>query len=142
MTEAALDAVLALECQAYAHPWQRSHFADCLASGYQAQLLLAGDQLLGYFVAMKGFEEAHLLNITVSPQHQRQGWGRVLLDALTLWTRGQGLAWLWLEVRAGNARAIEVYQRCGFRTVGQRRQYYPGAHGSREDALVMSLQLV
>jgi hypothetical protein len=75
MTEAHLDAVRALEHSAYAHPWQHRHFADCLASGYQAQMLMAGEQLLGYFVAMKGFEEVHLLNISVAPAHQGQGWG-------------------------------------------------------------------
>ncbi len=72
MREADLDAVLALEQQAYAHPWQRRHFADCLAGGYQAQMLKAGDTLLGYFVAMQGFEEVHLLNLAVAPTHQRQ----------------------------------------------------------------------
>lgn len=141
MTEPQLDAVVALEHKAYAHPWQRQHFADCLASGYQAQMLLADRQLLGYFVAMKGFEEVHLLNITVSPEHQRQGWALVMLDALALWARGQGVQWLWLEARAGNTRAIHVYKAHGFRTVGTRRQYYPGADGQREDAVVMSLKL-
>jgi len=141
MQDAALDAVVALEQQAYAHPWLRSHFSDSLRSGYQAQLLLAGDTLLGYFVAMKGFEEVHLLNITVAPACQRQGWAQVMLDALALWARGQGAAWLWLEVRAGNARAIQVYQAHGFRLVGRRKQYYPASHGRREDALVMSCPL-
>ena len=141
MTEVQLDAVVALEHSAYAHPWQRSHFSDCLASGYQAQMLLADGQLLGYFVAMKGFEEVHLLNITVAPAHQRQGWALVMLDALALWARGQGVQWLWLEARAGNTRAIHVYKAHGFRTVGTRRQYYPAADGQREDAVVMSLKL-
>lgn len=141
MTEADLDTVVALEHQAYAHPWQRSHFADCLASAYPAQMLMAGEVLLGYFVAMKGFEEVHLLNITVSPEHQGQGWARVMLDALALWTHGQGVQWIWLEARAGNVRAIHVYKAHGFRTVGTRRQYYPAANGSREDAVVMSLKL-
>ena len=142
MTEAQLDAVEVLERQAHPHPWQHRHFVDCLESGYQAQLLLAGEVLLGYFVAMKGFEEVHLLNITVSPAHQGQGWARVMLDALALWARGQGAQWLWLEARTGNTRAIHVYKAHGFRTVGQRRQYYPAADGLREDALVMSLKLL
>lgn len=141
MTEAQLEAVERLERLAHPHPWQHRHFVDCLESGYQAQLLMAGDALLGYFVAMKGFEEVHLLNITVSPEHQRQGWARVMLDALALWARGQGAQWLWLEARTGNTRAIHVYHANGFRTVGQRRQYYPAADGLREDALVMSLKL-
>ena len=142
MTEVALDDVVALEQRAYAHAWQRRNFMDCLESGYQAQMLLAGDTLLGYFVAMKGFEEVHLLNIAVAPEYQRQGWAQVMLDALTLWTRGQGLQWVWLEARTGNTRAIHVYKAHGFRTVGKRKQYYPAPGGQREDALVMSLKLV
>ncbi|MFZ4481938.1 MAG: ribosomal protein S18-alanine N-acetyltransferase [Rhodoferax sp.] len=136
-----LDAVLRLEQQAYAHPWLRVNFLDSLVSGYQIQLLLAGDTLLGYFVAMKGVDEVHLLNITVAPAHQRQGWARVMLDAIGIWARGQGAQWLWLEVRVGNQRAIEVYQAHGFRRVGQRKSYYPGAAGQREDAAVMNLRL-
>lgn len=136
-----LDAVVALERSAYAHPWERRHFSDCLASGYQAQRLLAGAHLLGYFVAMKGFEEVHLLNITVAPQWQGQGWAQVMLRALTLWAQGQQAQWLWLEVRDSNTRAIHVYKVNGFRYAGRRKQYYPAADGQREDALVMSRPL-
>jgi ribosomal-protein-alanine N-acetyltransferase len=100
MTPQTLDGVLAVEKQAYAHPWVLANFTDALASGYQAQLLMAGDMLLGYFVAMKGVDEVHLLNITVAPDYQRQGWAHVMLDALALWARGQGAEWLWLEVRS------------------------------------------
>lgn len=141
LTPERLDAVLAVEQTAYTHPWSRGNFIDTLASGYQAQLLLAGDALLGYFIAMKGVDEVHLLNITVAPACQRQGWAHVMLDALALWSRGQGAQWLWLEVRVGNERALQVYQRYGFRRVGLRRAYYPVGHGQREDAVVMSLKL-
>lgn len=141
MTDSHLDAVTTLEQQAHPHPWQKSHFADCLASAYQTQLLMADDTLLGYFVAMKGVDEVHLLNLTVAPTHQRQGWARLMLDALTLWSRGQGAQWLWLEARHSNTRAVHIYKAHGFRTVGVRRQYYPAASGTREDAVVMSLPL-
>ena len=140
MTEARLDAVVAIERRAYAHPWTRGNFADSLRSGYQAQLLCAGDTVLGYFVAMKGVDEVHLLNITVDPDHQGQGWGRVLLDALALWSRAQGAQWLWLEVRTSNLHAQQVYLHCGYRRVGERRNYYPAERG-REDAIVMSCKL-
>ena len=133
-----LGAVLRLEQQAYAHPWSQGNFVDSLKSGYEAQMLLAGDILLGYFVAMKGVDEVHLLNITVAPEYQGQGWARVMLDALTLWAKGQGAEWLWLEVRVGNVRAFQVYEAHGYRRVGQRKNYYPAVDGQREDALVMS----
>ena len=118
LSEARLDAVLAIEQTAYAQPWSRGNFADSLRAGYQAQLLRADDAILGYFIAMKGVDEVHLLNITVAPDHQGQGWGRVMLDALAIWSRGQGAQWLWLEVRVSNERARAVYQSNGFQQVG------------------------
>ena len=141
MTESRLDEVVAIERSAYGQPWTRGNFADSLRSGYQAQLLTAGGTLIGYFVAMKGVDEVHLLNITVAPQYQRQGWGRVMLDALALWSRSQGAQWLWLEVRVSNVHAQRVYERYGYRRVGDRKNYYPADQGRREDAIVMSLKL-
>ena len=142
LTLARLDDVLDVEFTAYSHPWTRGNFTDAMASGYQTQLLVAGDHLLGYFVAMKGVDEVHLLNLVVAPEYQRQGWSQVLLDALALWARGQDAQWLWLEARASNTRAVHVYKAHGYRLVGTRRNYYPAENGQREDAVVMSLKLV
>lgn len=136
-----LDALMAVEQRAYSHPWSRGNFVDSLASGYQIELLLGGNQLIGYFVAMPGVEEAHLLNITVAPEFQQQGWSVVLLDALALWARGRGAQWLWLEVRVSNLRARQVYEKYGFQRVGERKRYYPSAGSEREDAVVMSYAL-
>jgi [ribosomal protein S18]-alanine N-acetyltransferase len=136
-----VEAVLAVEVQAYEFPWTRGNFMDSLQSGYEAQLLLGGQELIGYFVAMKGVDEVHLLNITVAPAHQRQGWARLMLDALATWSRGQGSRWLWLEVRMSNVRARAIYEKAGFRPVGLRRGYYPAAEGRREDGIVMGLPL-
>ena len=147
MTPAWLPAVLRVEQSAYEQPWSETNFTDSLRAGYQAQLLTAGrappTELLAYFVAMKGVDEVHLLNITVAPAFQRQGWAQVMLDALALWARGQGAQWLWLEVRLGNLRARSVYESHGFREVGMRRHYYPASasHPRGEDAIVMSLAL-
>ena len=136
-----LNTVLAVELRTYAYPWSRGNFVDALNSGHQAQLLMADDVLLGYFIAMKGVEEVHLLNITIAPEHQGQGWAWVCLDALAVWARGQAAKYLWLEVRVSNVRAIKVYAAHGYQRVGQRKGYYPAANGRREDAIVMSLKL-
>jgi [ribosomal protein S18]-alanine N-acetyltransferase len=156
MLQEDLDSVCEVEKSAYAHPWTHKHFADSLASGYPAILLLGeaserelvwpprpdGRVLLGYVVAMPGVDEVHLLNITVSPKHQRQGWARCLLDGLVLWSRGQRAEWLWLEVRAGNVPARGLYDSYGFQAVGLRKRYYPAGQFGREDAVVMSFGLV
>jgi tRNA threonylcarbamoyladenosine biosynthesis protein TsaB len=164
LTPRQLGAVTLIENAVYSHPWTPGNFIDAFKAGYAAQALMAtectngtngakvtkdtkGEVLIGYFVAMKGVDEVHLLNLTVAPAYQRQGWARCMLDALALWSRGQGAQALWLEVRESNARAIDVYTRHGFAQVGVRKAYYPAApsdptaHGQRENAVVMNLKL-
>lgn len=143
MNVADLDAVLEVEARAYSFPWSRGNFIDSLAAGYHAQVLssAATGELLGYLIAQPGVDELHLLNLTVSPDHQRHGHARQLLDALEAHARERALATLWLEVRAGNVRAREIYRVRGFAEVGLRRAYYPAAASRREDAVVMSLAL-
>jgi ribosomal-protein-alanine N-acetyltransferase len=141
LQETDMAQVLDIEKQAYSHPWTRGNFTDALRSAYPAQMLCAGPNVLGYLVAMKGVDEVHLLNLTVAPDFQRQGWARLMMEGLVLWSRGQGARQLWLEVRVSNERALEVYRRFGFVQMGVRKQYYPLAPNRREDAVVMSLKL-
>jgi ribosomal-protein-alanine N-acetyltransferase len=136
-----LPAVLAVEASAYSHPWSRGNFIDSIAAGYVAQVLAStATGVVGYFVAMPGVDELHLLNITVAPAWQRQGHGHALLDAVQAHARAEHLSTLWLEVRHSNVRARALYRRRGFAEVGLRRGYYP-AVGGREDAVVMRLDL-
>lgn len=143
MTESDLDRVMDIELRAYEFPWSRANFADSIAAGYALQVLDAGDgALLGYSVAMPGFEEMHLLNITVDPDAQGRGHGLMLLDGVLLSAVLHGSALLWLEVRPSNTRAARLYQRYGFHAVARRRDYYPARAPDgrlvREDAIVMS----
>lgn len=136
-----LDALLAIENQCYSHPWTRGNFIDSMAMGYAIPLLWVDEQLVGYFVAMQGVDEVHLLNITVNPKFQHQGWAKVLLDQLCNWAISVRAGAIWLEVRKSNERAQQVYLRFGFQSVGLRKRYYPVSHIEREDAVVMSYLL-
>jgi ribosomal-protein-alanine N-acetyltransferase len=140
MTMRDLDAVVAIEVGAYGFPWSRGNFVDSLAAGHAAEVLEWNDALVGYYIAMPGVDEMHLLNIAVAPRWQGQGLGSLLLDAVRAAAEQRGLHALWLEVRESNVRARALYARRGFETVARRRDYYPAATG-REDAVVMSLIL-
>ena len=159
LDETTLPLVAEIERTTHDHPWGEGHFRDSIAAGYWCQLLvtpaLPGDPpawadaprladgrlLLAYLVAMPGYRETHLLNITTVPLHRRQGCARLLLEALQAWSLWQDAECLWLEVRAGNQGARALYERQGFRQVGLRRGYYPADGAQREDAVVMSLPL-
>ena len=142
MTAAHLDALMAIEAAAYAFPWTRGNFIDSIAAGYSARVLLdAHGAMLGYFVAMAGVDEMHLLNITVAPAVRSRGHARLMIDALVARCREQPAHALWLEVRQSNARARAIYARLGFVQQGVRKGYYPAPLGRREDAVVMSLKI-
>jgi [ribosomal protein S18]-alanine N-acetyltransferase len=141
MRMGALEDVMAVERQAYPWPWSEGNMNDSIAQGHCCQALRAGPDLLGYYIAMPGASEMHLLNLTVAPVFQKQGWARVMLDALTDESKLLKAQWLWLEVRVSNARAIEVYERYGFRRINLRKAYYPLDGLTREDALVMNFSL-
>jgi ribosomal-protein-alanine N-acetyltransferase len=138
-----LDAVLAIEVQAYVFPWTRGNFIDSIAAGYLTRALVSDDgELIGYFVAMPGFEEMHLLNVTVSPRHVGRGHARRLLAELYALSASFAATAVWLEVRESNARARALYLREGFAEAGRRRDYYPAPAGQREDAILMTRLLV
>jgi ribosomal-protein-alanine N-acetyltransferase len=136
-----VDAIVAVELRAYAFAWSRGNFIDSLAAGYVARVAHDDDsQVLGYFIAMPGVGELHLLNLTVAPEHQGRGHGRALLEAVVEVARALPVAQLLLEVRESNQRARQLYAVRGFAEIGRRRGYYP-ARERREDAIVMGLAL-
>ena len=133
-----VDQVQALEAAVYPHPWSRGNFTDSLASGYSAWTLRdnAG-VLVGYFLLMFAVDEAHLLNVAVAKERQRERIGLYLLDKIVACARGLAMASILLEVRPSNLRAQKIYAQYGFTEIGRRKAYYPAHNGQREDAIVM-----
>ncbi len=140
MTEADLDAVMAIEPHIYSHPWTRGNFVDSLASGYSAWVLLDGAKIIGYSLMMLVLDEAHLLNLSIAKAYQKRGLGRLLLEHMIANARQHGAANMFLEVRPSNISAIALYENIGFNEMAIRRGYYP-AHNGREDAVLMGLAL-
>ena len=137
-----IDDVFALETSVYPHPWTRGNFVDSLSSGYNCWVLRdAAGQLVGYFLLMAVVDEAHLLNVAVAKERQREGLGRYLLDKIAACARGLTMDSILLEVRPSNLRALKIYETYGFSEIGRRRAYYPAHNGQREDAIVMKVPL-
>lgn len=142
MQPADISDVLAIENDVYPFPWTRGNFLDSINSGYETWLLRDGAGILnGYFLLMPSVEDAHLLNITVHRDLQRQGIGLLLLDKAKAITTERRLQAMLLEVRPSNDRAERIYKRYGFTRIGIRKGYYPAPNNQREDAIVMKLVL-
>ena len=69
-------------------------------------------------------DDAELMTIGVSPDHQRQGIAAAMLDRLLYDAELQGARRMLLEVRVDNDPAIALYRRFGFAIMGRRKRYY------------------
>jgi ribosomal-protein-alanine N-acetyltransferase len=140
MQEADIDAVMAIENDSYPFPWTQGIVRDCLRVGYSCWLAEQDEQVVGYCIMSVGAGEAHLLNICVHRNWQRQGIASQLLKHMMTLAKRHGAEVCLLEVRPSNIGAIEMYEKFGFSEVGMRKAYYPAENG-REDALILAYPL-
>ena len=131
-----VPAIAALEARCFpADPWPED-MIDRLHNRFL--LAMEGDELLGYGVLSSILDEGSLDNIAAAPEHRQKGVGSALLTEIIRRGREKGLAFITLEVRAGNEPAISLYKKHGFVPVGRRKNYY---ENPREDAILMTLVL-
>ena len=140
MRNSDLDLVVQNEAAAYEHPWTKRIFIDCLRAGYQCWVLANKQQIVAHGVMSVAVGECHLLTLCVNPEYQRLGHGRKLFMLLLDRAAKMDARECFLEVRASNAGAIQLYRSLGFTQIGERKNYYPGNQG-REDALILSRNL-
>lgn len=153
-TPADLDAIEDIERHSFPTPWPRETFEAELAREH-ARLIVErapGGAVIGfcnYWIVVPGPQgrteedrraegELHVHAIATHPDHRRAGTGGRLLAHALDEGRALGCARATLEVRRGNAPAIALYQRAGFRGVHVRARYY---RDNQEDALVMLCEL-
>lgn len=141
MQERDVDGVMAIEYAVCDFPWTHSIFSDCIKVGYSCWVLEEEHQIIGYGLLSASSGEAHILNLCIKPSKQRQGLGLRMMKHLIEEAKKLRSETLYLEVRESNQGAYDLYKKLGFNESGRRKDYYPARDG-REDAIVLSLDLV
>jgi len=142
MTTADIAAVLELERELFGEEaWSRQMLAGELARQPQSRhYLVAEDQgvVAGYAGLLAAGTQGDVLTLAVAGDRWGQGTGSALLEALLAEAARRGCTEVFLEVRADNTRAQQLYLRYGFTKIGIRRGYY---QPSGTDAVVMRKNL-
>ena len=128
-------ALAALHASAFPAPWSAAVFADLLVQPGVFAVVEAD----GFILMRAVLDEAEILTLAVRPSSRRGGLGRRLVDAAVVRAAALGAERMFLEVAEDNVAARALYARAGFIEAGRRRGYYARADGSREDALVLTL---
>lgn len=124
----------ALERRCFSLPWSEAQCRAAFAQpAFAAYGLFRGVELLAYISVYHALDELEILNLAVTPEERRKGFGRRILSAALQVARKMGMEKALLEVRVGNHAAIALYRGCGFRQTGVRPRYYTD---SGEDALI------
>ena len=133
-----LDKISKIEKETNEYPWSLNNFKSSLNAGNSSIVLKDKKNILGYaFFSVIG-ADSHLLNITVSKDFQGRGYGKKILDKVLFQSKVLGATVVFLEVRVSNYKAIDFYEKFGFKRDAVRYNYYDGS--PREDALLMSKQ--
>ena len=127
-----------IEQQVTPHPWRESQFVDSHAK-HSCLVLVYEGSVIGYAIYHIVVGEAEILNIAIDSNFQGKGYGRQLLEHIITVVTQQAERFF-LEVRASNDTAIQLYESVGFVEVCLRRNYYQMASGS-EDAILMAMEL-
>ncbi|MCC8078375.1 MAG: ribosomal protein S18-alanine N-acetyltransferase [Oscillospiraceae bacterium] len=137
--ESLLPQIQQIEQQSFSVPWTETMLRMQLDKNSHIFLTARMDgETVGYGGLMYVLDEGYISNIAVAAPWRRCGIADTLLRELIARSRAIFLSFLTLEVRVGNAAAIALYEKHGFRTVGRRKDYY---ERPREDALLMTLRL-
>lgn len=136
MDRSTVPDVAAIERECFSQPWSENMLAEELYNDNASFIVAVADDgtVLGYAGLTVVLDEGYINNIAVKSQYRRMGVADALLGTFIHFAEDH-LAFLTLEVRASNDKAISLYTKNGFVREGRRKDYYKDP---KEDAIIMT----
>jgi len=117
--------------------WSERSLTQVISDGWPAWVAEKNGKVCGFLIGRVVADELEILNMAVTTPSRRKGIGSKLVASALEFARRSGCPRTYLEVRASNRSAIELYGRHRFTLSGRRFQYYPDPV---EDALLFAFQ--
>lgn len=135
MVEKDVLRVAELEKICFITPWSYNSLLGEL-SNEVAHYIVADDggEVCGYAGMWVMFDEAHMTNIAVAPDHRKRGIARRMILELMKLAMSKGAERMTLEVRENNHTAQRLYASLDFAYAGTRKHYYSD---TGENALIL-----
>lgn len=130
-----LDRLCEIEQKCFRNEAFTKNQIACLLAHPNSVSLIAKDNhnIIGFIIGIIVHEKrkltGHILTIDVYPSHRRMGIGSMLLKQIEKIFVGRGVKTCYLEAREDNVAALNLYQKLGYRRVGNLENYYKNAHG-------------
>ena len=129
-----ISAAARIEAQTFSEPWSEESLKLLLGDSYPSFAVCEGDELAAYIGTARSLDELQILTVATDARARRRGYARELLAHLDAYAKENGIFSISLEVRESNTAAIALYESCGYKTAGVRKNFY---RFPTENALVM-----
>ena len=134
MTEEDIKEIAELEKECFSEPWSENSLRDELANETaRFYVLRDSEKLLGYIGANNICNEVYITNVAVNSKCRGKGYGEILVKHLIKQSEAERAFFITLEVRKSNENAIKLYEKCGLKLIGERKNFYSKP---TEDALI------
>ena len=135
MREKDVARVAQIEKICFITPWSYNSLLGELSNDVAYYVVaVEGDEVCGYAGMWVMFDEAHMTNIAVDPEHRKQGIARKMILHLMKTAMDKGAERMTLEVRENNHNAQRLYASLDFAYAGTRKHYYSD---TGENALIL-----
>ena len=130
-----IDQIYEIELNSFSVPWSINSLRDDLENPMAKYFVLTeGEEVLAYLGTRTVLDEIHIMNIAVKPEHRGKGYSTLLMSELDRFAKEGNFYSISLEVREGNEKARNLYNKCGYEVVGVRKDYY---EKPKENAILM-----
>ncbi len=137
-TEADFSAIADIEKECFLEPWSETAIKEGYENNTHYLVLRQFGKVLGYVGVQTVLDEGYITNVAVLKCARRMGHAKLLLCALNTFAKEKGLSFLTLEVRKSNKAARSLYEKCGYKIVGERRNFY---QNPKEDAILYTREV-
>lgn len=124
-----------LERECFSSPWSENAIKESMDAATHFFVAVSDGNVIGYLGISAVADEGYITNIAVTENQRGRGVGTLLLDRCLTLARELTLAFVSLEVRVSNERAISLYEKMGFSNEGRRKNFYTNP---TEDAIIMT----
>lgn len=134
------EALARLHARSFRLGWDAAEFERLVANRLSRGFVATdgpGGAPVGFILLSGVAPEMEILSVAVDGRRRGAGIGRRLVDTAFGALAAEGYRTVFLEVEEGNAPALRLYARTGFREIGRRPGYYRAGDGTPVAAVTM-----
>ena len=136
MSSSHIEEIAKLEKECFSSPWSEDGLKSELDNAFARFFVaLHKGEIVGYIGSHNILGEVYITNVAVFSRFRRNGVGKLIVEFLVEQMKSENAEFVTLEVRKSNVNAISLYEKCGFKKVGERKNFYEKPN---EDAILMT----